>query len=559
MTVSGQSPLIDVTNVAKQQTISSEQLDAVPTSKGQLAYISLVASAIAPPGAQDVGGSKGETSIRMSIHGAKQNDSKGLQDGMSYNWINVPTGRSFFTNPLGAQEIVVETGSGAEYSSGGAQVNQVMKDGGNRYSGTIFLGGTSHVLQGDNLTSDLEAAGLRTVNGIRSIYDANAVLGGPLIANTLWFVTAHRRWGRNERIANLFHDSNLSDWQFTPDFSHPVDAAEDSRSDNIRLTWQATPKDKFTGSYDWQHNNALNQAGGLNSGTLAAEAVGNPDAYCNRVGLYQGTWTHPASDHLLLEGGVTLMTQARSFGFDYSCGGDPYAIAVREQSTNFNYHGVGIQRNDKQYPLVERFSLSYLTSAHHIKVGLNSMESVQSHTYTGNGMPTLPVSYVFNNGAPVSLTEYASPISSDAQVRPALGIFVQDQWRLRRVTLNLGLRYEYLRAFAGAEDLPAGALVGARSFPQVDCVPCWHDLNPRLAAAYDLFGDGKTAVKASRLPCGGRQRPAGRHLLTGEWLSPSRHDRDGWKSELLPDCDLRNPAPMANADRWRVPAGQTPR
>ncbi len=224
LTVTGTSPLVDVTRVTQQRVITTEEMATVPTAKSTLSLIALMPAAAAPPSAQDVGGSRGEASVRMSIHGARQTDQRTLQNGMSFNMLDNPTGRTFFMNPLAAAEIVVEAGSGgsAEYSTGGAQVNIISRDGANQFSGSFFAAGTGHGLQSDNLSDELTAQGLKSVNSVRSIYDFNAVIGGPLLKDKLWFTTAHRRNGRRTRIANLFYDSNPSDWTFTPDLSRPA-------------------------------------------------------------------------------------------------------------------------------------------------------------------------------------------------------------------------------------------------------------------------------------------------------------------------------------------------
>src|SRR5262249_33440734 len=182
LTVTAATPLVDVTKVTQQKVITSDELNTVPTAKSTLSLIALMPAAAAPLSAQDVGGSKGENSVRMSIHGARQSDQRMFLNGMSFNMLDNPTGRTFFMNPLGAQEVVVEAGSGgsAEYATGGAQVNIISRDGGNQLSGSVFLAGTGHGLQANNLTADLQAQGLTSVNSIRTIYDGNLLLGGPV-------------------------------------------------------------------------------------------------------------------------------------------------------------------------------------------------------------------------------------------------------------------------------------------------------------------------------------------------------------------------------------------
>ena len=78
-----------------------------------------------------------------------------------------------------------------------------------------------------------------------------------------------------------------------------------------------------------------------------------------------------------------------------------------------------------------------------------------------------------------------------------MGIYVQDQWTVSRMTLNLGLRFDYYNGEVPAHETPAGPFVPARSFDTISNLPGWSDLNPRVGMAYDLFGNGQTALKAS--------------------------------------------------------------
>lgn len=496
VTVSGQSPLVDTRNVTRQTVISKTLLDAVPTGKNLLSFYALTPSAVTPTNSQDVGGSKGETTARASVHGSKQGDTKMMLDGMSFNWFaGEGSGRTFYVNALTAQEVLVDVGSGgsAQYTSSGAVINLIPKDGGNRFGGTAFAAGTNHNLQSNNLTAALQAQGVRTTSGSRSIYDLNAVASGPIMENELWFMSAHRRWGRRERVANLFHDSNLNDFAYTPDYNHPGEPAEDFRSDNIRTTWQASAKHKITAMYEWQHNNVPNNFSFLNAGIMSMEA-GSP--YCYRNHMVMGTWTNPVTNKLLFEGGVLFLdTSANTFA--HSCAGIETGRLIKDSAMSFPYNGNGPLRTETgQRPFKQRFSMSYVAGSHALKAGMSADETLDRRTYTSRG--DTPFTYGFTKGVPTSLTQYASPvIGGEVQIRPGLGFFLQDQWNVRRATFNAGLRYEYHRVYADAIDTPAGPLVDARHFDRVDCLPCWHDISPRFGFAYDLLGNGKTAVKAS--------------------------------------------------------------
>ncbi|HUC74035.1 MAG TPA: TonB-dependent receptor [Vicinamibacterales bacterium] len=553
VTVSGASPLVDTQTVTRQTVLPKALLDAVPSAKTLLSFYALTPALQSPTNAQDVGGSKGETSSRASLHGSKQGDTKMLLDGMSFNWFEGEgSGRTFFVNALTAQEIVVDTPTGstsAEYTSNGVVLNVIPREGGNRFSGTLFASGTNHNLQADNMNDALRAAGAITNSGTRLVYDVNAVLAGPIVADKLWFMTAHRRWGRQERIANLFHDVTLNDPVFTPADGtngrafEPGDAAEDLRSDDVRLTWQINQKNKVNAFYEFQWNNQPNNFAYLNGGVASMES-GNP--YCNRPQLFMGTWNNTSSGHLLFEAGVLLFNSWQDTSAN-PCAGIPTNRLYRDPTLSFPFNGNGpVVSRTGQRPFKQRFSMTYATSSHRLKAGFAVDESLPYQSYVDRG-PT-PFTVTFSNGTPISLTEYASPTNSNSEVkiRPDLGIFLQDQWTFHRVTLNLGLRYEYHRTKADPVTTFAGPLVDAHVLPGMDCIPCWHDIDPRVGVVWDVFGDGKTAVKGQ----------LGRYVGLVSWVmsktfnpqsaivtstSRSWTTTRAWFPEMVPNCDLRNP------------------
>jgi hypothetical protein len=563
VTVTGASPLVDMQTVNRQTVLPKALLDAVPSAKTLLSFYALTPALQSPTNAQDVGGSKGETSSRASLHGSKQGDTKMLLDGMSFNWFEGEgSGRTFFVNALTAQEIVVDTPTGstsAEYTSNGVVLNVIPREGGNRFSGTLFASGTNHGLQSDNMNDALRAAGAITNSGTRRVYDVNAVFAGPIVADKLWFMTAHRRWGRQERIANLFHDVTLNDPFFTPaDGTNgrpfdPADASEDLRSDDVRVTWQVNQKNKFNGLYEWQRNNQPNNFAYLNGGVASMES-GNP--YCNHPQLFMGTWNNTASSKLLFEGGVLLYNSWAST-YDNPCAGIPGNRLYRDSTLSFPFNGNGPSLfRTGQRPFKQRFSMTYLTGAHRIKTGFAADESLPYQSFVDRGPTPFTVSFRVTrdatgtpiSGTPISLTEYATPTNSNSEVkvRPDLGIFIQDQWTMHRVTLNLGVRYEYHRTKADPVTTFAGPYNDAHDLPGLDCIPCWHDIDPRFGVVWDVFGNGKTAIKGQ----------IGRYVGLVSWVmsktfnpqsaivsstSRSWTTTRAWFPDMVPNCDLRNP------------------
>src|SRR5262249_10691709 len=157
-----ETPLVDTSNIVRQASLSKALLETVPTGKMIYGFVALIPAAIAPSNQQDVGGGLGDSTMRITVHGAKGQEIRLMQDGLSYGFNLDNTGREFFVNPIAAQEVVIDTGGGgsAEYSSGGAVTNTISKDGGNKFSATLFATGSKEGLVSDNLTSDLRSQGL---------------------------------------------------------------------------------------------------------------------------------------------------------------------------------------------------------------------------------------------------------------------------------------------------------------------------------------------------------------------------------------------------------------
>ena len=574
ITVSGATPLVDTQGATQQRTVTRELLDTVPTAKSVLGIAALIPAVVEPPNAQDVGGSKGERSVRITVHGGKTYDSRLLQDGMRYNALTPGigslegTGRGYYANPLAVQEVVVDLGTmgSAEYSLGGAQVNSIPKDGGNRFTGAIFVAGTGSRLQSNNLDDRLRSQGLTSVNSVKRVYDFNGSLGGPVLTDRLWFFAAARRWGTTTRVANLFADSNVNDFAYTPDLSRPIEPVESDRGAGGRLTFQATPRNKFTFSWDKQRNFQDQLTGQLETGTVKNE--GNA-GYCQRHEVLQGTWSRPHSNSVLFDAGVTVSRfNFGGFGKDVflsdykGCGGGLQDnVLINDTGLGFTYNGVGNRTMSLSHQSNGRFNVSLISGRHSLKTGIFWMYGLGGghRTYTTRG-PTqvngLPVSYTFVNGIPRSLTQFASPNYTVDQLNPDLGLFVQDQWRLNRITVSAGVRFDWLRESVKATSVPAGLLVPARSFPARTDVPNWKDLNPRFGIVWGPAGDAKTAIKfginryvqsnTTGLAQLFDQAAGAVNSTTRSWNDQFFPIGDPRRDNFLPDCDLR--ATTANGE-----------
>ena len=184
--------------------------------------------------------------------------------------------------------------------------------------------------------------------------------------------------------------------------------------------------------------------------------------------------------------------------------------------------------------------MSYVTGAHTFKTGFQYQQGVnQGQSYINKDLQ-----YTFVRGVPSSITQFASPYTNINRTKADLGIYVQDRWNLNRLALNMGLRLDYFNGYVPAQHIPAtpSGWIPARDFAEVTRVPEWIDLNPRLGASYDLFGNSRTAVKASVGRYVGQQNAnaaAANNPITTSVTSTTRPWRD-LNGNYVPDCDLGN-------------------
>jgi hypothetical protein len=551
ITVTSASPVVDIQNVRTQNVLARNRLDALPSSQSVLALGALTVGVssvlgIGGPG-QDVGGNKGEQYAGLMVHGSRQQDGRFLYDGMRFNMTTADAGgaaKHYFINQNDVQEIVLETsGVAAETDTGGVIVNVVPKTGGNTFRGTFTLTGANDKFQSSNLTDSLRARGLRNTTTIKQVYDVGGGFGGPLKKDKVWFYTAHRWWGSQEYAPSSFYNATQGTPFYTPDLGRRGYTDYYDQDNTLRLTWQASAKHKFTLSNSFQENCLCHLF--VDLGTRAPEAAVDFEWF--GVSLHQATWSFPATNRVLFQAGATVlrnMTAARS-----QPEVKPTDIAYFELSRNLNYNadgsGLGVAGHGEGHDYGQqnqRFSISYVTGSHAFKTGLVMLQGRHDLGFVDVNQELY---YQFLNGVPNSIIQWAGPNHTENRIGMDMGVYAQDQWTLKRLTLNLGLRFDYFDAHVPAQHRPAGRFVQAFDFARIDDVPHFTDLNPRLGAAYDLFGNGKTAVKVNvgrYVASLGGNFPFSVNPTQSIVQSTTRTWNDG-NGNYGPDCDLNNFSP----------------
>ena len=207
----------------------------------------------------DVGGTNiiNTTGGSLSVHGGNLGDTRLLIDGVTIaNTEGTGYSANMLPNMGSTQEVAVDySAATAESISGGLQINMIPKTGSNRYSGTLFATGATSSLQSSNTDPTLVARGLATPNSVKTQGDLNPGIRRPAQAGVLWFYGSGRFTDQENYVGGLFQNKNAGDitkWTYVPDTAHQAVNAANEESVNLRLTWQATPKQKLNFFYD-QH------------------------------------------------------------------------------------------------------------------------------------------------------------------------------------------------------------------------------------------------------------------------------------------------------------------
>jgi hypothetical protein len=503
ITVSGDAPTVDVTTAVHTQVLNRDAIDAIPTGRtiqglGQL----VVGVSLNLP---DTGGARAMQQTYMSTHGMTAANNTVMVDGMIVNGLQSDGAVQSYFNDAMNQEVSYQTsGISADTSSGGVRLNMIPREGGNTFSGSFSSAYRPGDWQGSNLTARHVAAGLQTGNATDRIIDLTGTEGGPIKKDKLWFFVSGRYISVNNFIPNTFTDDGAKgvDDQFI-------------RSGLARLTWQVTPKLKLGAYHDEiDKYRGHDMQSGWDPETAATQWFS--PAYHTQ----QAKITYTATSRLLLEGGyssnVEHYTNSPQDGLEQPRGSEGWFTQTAKHDVDLGgatrYMAATCAsvttctpptvQNPTRYNW--QAAASYVTGSHNIKAGVQYQNGEFTHgqqthgdlqqMYRSNSGPTPGVPY--SNPSNVVVLNTSGQLYGE-RLNYDVGIYGQDSWTMKRLTVNFGLRWEALNASVLEGTQPANRWVPERFYPEVKDVPNWKDFAPRFSTVFDVFGNSKTALKYS--------------------------------------------------------------
>jgi hypothetical protein len=614
ITVTGESPIVDVQSIRRQTTVSGDVIASLPTSRSYGALFQLVPAVTG--GSRDVQVLPGL--VVFGGPGGRGNEGRLQVDGLSVGAPLSGGGVSGFAPDIGnAQEVTFTTSGGlGEAEVGGPTMNIVPKTGGNTVRGSFYFAGVNSAMVGSNYTDELRDAGLRTPGQLLKLWDFNAGVGGPILRDRVWYFFGNREQGSWQSVPGMYANLNAGNptkFTYVPDLSRQAATAGDWRVFNLRLTMQPTARDRFNlywdeqlpcqgaayaGSADgcrqqpdsdWIIGGAPGSAGtfGLATATQSPEFGNYAGPGHARQRVQQATWASPVTSRMLLDVG---------FGTNYShyggqeapgnpnrampllveqCAGVAPANAVPgacDHTIQNLTFGSQNWTSNQGFVLSSRASVSYVTGAHSMKFGYQGAYSRVNQSYFANDTQ---LTYRMNYGVPNQLTLNLRPFQTGQRTRNE-ALYAQEQWTRGRFTLQGALRFDHAWSYFPDQQIgPVRFMPLTFDLPAQRGVEGYNDITPRAGVAYDVFGNGNTAVKvnvgkyleaATNHTTYSLSNPAARvagSAVLGGAAAVNRTWTDA-NGNYVPDCDLLDTAtsdrrssggdfcgPMSNANFGR--------
>jgi len=482
VTVSGESPVIDTTATRIQTNYDQTQLSSLPNARDMWSLLSTTPSVTL--GRVDVGGSTAGTQAAYYAYGYT-GQNRPLIEG-----INTTEGTSaagFYLDYGSFEEVFIgAAANSAEMPVPGVLTQFVGKSGGNKFSGSLYFDYENESWQGTNLTPEqiqpkpnvTPAFRSEAANKLAGYKNINVGTGGPAIKDKLWYYYAY-----------MFQQNEVA--------QPPSGQIRDGTIFPTKLI-------NHTGKVTYSLGTANKFIAYLQHGTKKQpyrtdSVVGNPIHITKDSTLNQSSpsWVYKGEYQRTFGGNGFLEVRGGQFGYNFGMITNTDAPRF-EDTVTLEVRGGGrdwlLKRRRNQYTASYSWFIdAFLGGDHNFKLGTEYQDET-GNTIWNSGYANQVV-HLLSNGAPNQVRLYATPSSSQNGLKN-YSAFVTDSWQIKRLTLNVGARFDRYRVWLPEQSHEAGRFFPtAQTFAEVSEVKVFNHVVPRFGAIYDLQGNGKTVFK----------------------------------------------------------------
>ena len=485
ITVTGASPTVDTTSANVAVNLSEQLLQGTPGGRDIWALVEYKVPSllITRP---DVGGTSGGLQGTYSARGTTSGQNSQYLNGINVGDPSSIGAAGYYYDFDAFDDIQVSTGAhDITVPTGGVFLNMVTKSGGNRWAGRSTVAWEGDKTQGSNIDANLAKYGfLPNTNSVDYVSDLNVSGGGPLVANKLRVFGSLRDWRVHVNVPAAFSTTVLDQTNID--------------SGLLNLTYQLNQSNKLTGFYSRQRYSKPNRFLNSPTTTLTKESTSDEEDVFN---VYQALWNTIPTKNLFIDarlGYNTILFPTYINGNQQSLTDNATNIITGNYTANTVRHRPRLQTNVTGQYYVDQA----LGGRHEFKFGLDQ-------THAAGKVETTRFDDVTTNwnsatGLAQNVTLYATPFQT-ATTLDVTALFAQDSYSIRRLTVTGGVRFEHLHGYLPDQSSPATRWT-ALGIPEFQNVPrtlaktdvvTWNTAGPRLSVAYDLMGDGRTALKGS--------------------------------------------------------------
>ncbi|HVB85315.1 MAG TPA: TonB-dependent receptor [Candidatus Dormibacteraeota bacterium] len=484
VTVSGAAPVVDTKGNETETTFDQSLLQDIPSGRDPW---STVAQA---PGTTvstvDVGGNQSYQQSTMQVHGSTPGEQMFSFNGLDLNWPGANGGYTqFYTDHDSFEEFQVVTDNApASVPIGGIYMNMVTKSGSNQWHGQAAAYYATAAFEAGAKAPIFNGSPVNAASPILHDRDTSIGVGGPIFKDKLWIFGSYRRYDIRESILAV----RLPNGDPIPDTSHQTNTA-------LRLDWQINSKNRLGLIWLYNEQNRFQRR------DTSYQFVSQDASWLQIEPAYilEALWTSQLTSNFLID--TRFGYNKEVFPLSYAPGVPPTAINVTDVSLSTETGAAPFAFVNPAWVAKFASTASYYKAgwggAHNLKFGFEVGKALNPYVYSVNQ----GITEQFNNGTPSNVSIYNTPFTVKTYFRDS-SVFVQDAWSIkRRLTLNLGVRYDHFNSYYPAESIAASPFYPtqfpAQQFPASGNLVDWNNVSPRLGVAYDLTGHGTQVIRAS--------------------------------------------------------------